>query len=326
MPRYFDNKQDNVSTLTAEEYNRYAAGHNATVTSSGQTLNNDANQYSVAMAQYASDGNFYSDSGSTANTYVAVTHDARNGIHELVAGVEIRFIPLAANTAANPTIAVNGLTATQIKGPDGTDINPGDFSAGTVHTLFYDGTNFRLLTLASGNGSSVGDEKYTMLSTAPSGWIFEEGQELSRDTFANLWNWAVANSLTVSETVWQAGQTGLFSTGNGSTTFRVPDMRGEFIRIHDNGAGNDPDAASRTGGDAVGSVQDFALQNITGSFGTEAPVGEFGSFRSVSGGSRPGLDHLANVSHRTEFDASLVAQTSTETRPRNVYRKLIIKT
>lgn len=50
--------------------------------------------------------------------------------------------------------------------------------------------------------------------------------------------------------------------GDGGTNFNLPDLRGQFMRGLDNGAGIDPEAASRTAlntggntGDAVGSIQ-----------------------------------------------------------------------
>jgi len=55
--------------------------------------------------------------------------------------------------------------------------------------------------------------------------------------------------------------------GDGSTTFNLPDMRGQVPRGKDGGAGIDPDAGSRTAnnggnsGDAIGSYQADAFQN-----------------------------------------------------------------
>jgi microcystin-dependent protein len=76
-----------------------------------------------------------------------------------------------------------------------------------------------------------------------------EGSLLSRVTYANLFN--------------RVGTA--YGAGDGETTFGTPDYRGYFLRIQDNGAGNDPNAAVRaargdgTGGDAPGTVQGWIL-------------------------------------------------------------------
>jgi len=56
--------------------------------------------------------------------------------------------------------------------------------------------------------------------------------------------------------------------GDGSTTFNLPDYRGQFLRGWDNSAGTDPDAASRTDagdgsttGDHVGTQQVDAFKS-----------------------------------------------------------------
>lgn len=81
-------------------------------------------------------------------------------------------------------------------------------------------------------------------ASMPKGWIACEGQELETDLYPDLFN------------VWG------YKWGGGAGLFRAPDGRGRFFRGVNNGAGVDPDAASRTAlysggntGDAVGSYQ-----------------------------------------------------------------------
>lgn len=82
--------------------------------------------------------------------------------------------------------------------------------------------------------------------TAPAGWLLCNGQTVSRSTYAALYS-VVGNR---------------FGYGNNSSTFNVPDFRGQFLRGRAAGSGNDPDRNSRSAmntggatGDAVGSIQ-----------------------------------------------------------------------
>ena len=61
------------------------------------------------------------------------------------------------------------------------------------------------------------------MPTAPDGWLEADGSEVSRTEFSALFN-AIG-------TVW--------GEGDGSTTFNLPDARGEFMRGWDNGRGID---------------------------------------------------------------------------------------
>ena len=143
-------------------------------------------------------------------------------------------------------------------------------------------------------------------------WLYCNGQAVSRAAYPLLFA--------------MLGVT--YGSGDGSTTFTLPDYRGEFLRGQDDGAGIDPDAAGRadrgdgTTGDSVGTKQDDALQNITGAL-TPAPNrasinGGTGAF--VAGGSvgRAQADGSGSISGEITFDASRVARTSTQTRPVNV--------
>lgn len=95
---------------------------------------------------------------------------------------------------------------------------------------------------------------YTFPATsAPTGFLKANGALLSRVTYANLWAFAQASgNLAASDGAWLIGE---FSPGDGSTTFRIPDLRGVFGRFWaDNGATYDP-------GRAIGTVQ--TSQNLS---------------------------------------------------------------
>ncbi|MEN5094520.1 phage tail protein [Pseudomonas protegens] len=110
-----------------------------------------------------------------------------------------------------------------------------------------------------------------------------------------------------------------FNTGGeGAGNFRLPESRGEFLRGWDHGRGVDA-------GRALGSEQQDALQNITGESstfptGNTAPLNSSGVFKTnarsgvptgIAGGG-------AWSSASLDFDASRVARTAAETRPRNL--------
>lgn len=68
-------------------------------------------------------------------------------------------------------------------------------------------------------------------SSAPAGWLVCDGQAVSRTTYANLFS--------------ALGTT--FGTGDGSTTFNLPDLRGRFIRYDDNMGSHGISGVSSTG-------------------------------------------------------------------------------
>lgn len=89
-------------------------------------------------------------------------------------------------------------------------------------------------------------------STPPAGWLLCDGSAVSRTLYVNLFEKISTN----------------FGSGDGATTFHLPDMRGRFERCRDGGVGRDPDRASRTSsnsggntGDTVGSAQDHAYSS-----------------------------------------------------------------
>ena len=84
------------------------------------------------------------------------------------------------------------------------------------------------------------------MAGAPTGWLLCHGSAVSRSTYSALFS-AIG-------TTW--------GSGDGSSTFNVPDFRGWFLRGYDAGVGRDPDRNSRSnGGDAVGSYQSHQYQS-----------------------------------------------------------------
>ena len=77
-------------------------------------------------------------------------------------------------------------------------------------------------------------------ATAPEGWLLCQGQAISRTEYADLFAVIGTN----------------FGSGDGSTTFNLPDLRGEFLR----GAGTNSHTTQGNGG-SVGTHQDATVIN-----------------------------------------------------------------
>jgi hypothetical protein len=82
----------------------------------------------------------YTNTGGSANAYTASFNPALTAYTE---GVAIAVKINAANTGAS-TININGLGAKSIRDPRGNTLTAGKFTAGSIYTLRYNGTNFIL--------------------------------------------------------------------------------------------------------------------------------------------------------------------------------------
>ena len=143
----------------------------------------------------------------------------------------------------------------------------------------------------------------TAANSPPVGYLAANGAAVSRTAYANLFA-AIGTT---------------YGAGDGSTTFNLPDLRGEFIRGWDNGRGVDPWRA-------FGSWQGDAIRNITGTFegnvndGQGAKTGAFYyTGANYNGGDAAGGGGIIG------FDASRVVPTANENRPRNVALLACIK-
>lgn len=137
----------------------------------------------------------------------------------------------------------------------------------------------------------AGSVFYFAAASAPTGYLKCDGSAVSRTTYATLF--AITGTA--------------FGTGDGSTTFNLPDLRGEFIRGLDDGRGVD---VGRTLGSAQ--ADDFKSHTHPGNYpGTQ--VSATGAFEEGRG------------SPDWTLSTATGATGGTETRPRNVALLACIK-
>jgi|14BtaG_2_1085337.scaffolds.fasta_scaffold36290_2 hypothetical protein len=101
-------------------------------------------------------------------------------------------------------------------------------AAGGVDTvLTSDGTDISWAAAAGGGGVPAGTVIYHAANTAPTDFIKANGAAVSRTTYSDLFT-AIGTT---------------FGVGDGSSTFNVPDLRGEFMRGWDDSRGIDTSRA-----------------------------------------------------------------------------------
>ena len=128
--------------------------------------------------------------------------------------------------------------------------------AGSGHTLLlqYNGSLGKYVLLNPGNGlrgeAPIGMVGYWPGTTPPTGWIKRNGALLSRASWPELWAAAQASGNLVSDASWSTNP-GSFSTGDGSTTFRIPDGRGLMDKGYHDSSGTFTTNTSR----AMGSLE-----------------------------------------------------------------------
>ncbi|PIT58424.1 phage tail protein [Snodgrassella alvi] len=229
------------------------------------------------------------------------------------------------NTSGNAASASKLFKPCKIGGVvfDGTkDIDlPGVNVKGNQHTFGNAGSAFKLYNPRKINGvpfdgtqdinvTPAGAVMYFAMNTAPVGWLRADGAVVSRSLYANLF----------------AAIGTIFGDGDGKTTFRLPDLRGLFLRSLDNGRNYD---AKRV----FGSIQDDAIRNITGNVGWGADAlfshvnGVFKGIPRISERvvkTIDGTDIAVDYSH-AYFDASSQVPTANENRPRNIALLACIK-
>ena len=160
-------------------------------------------------------------------------------------------------------------------------------------------------------GVPAGSVIWYAANAAPTGFLKANGATISRTTYASLFS-AIGTT---------------FGAGDGSTTFLVPDLRGEFLRGWDDGRGVDS-------GRAFGSAQTNAMQdhrhvqtNAGGAAGG-LHVGNYntglGSTTGIVAGASTYTSFVLGTQGPTE-NGQGTPNTAAENRPRNIALLACIK-
>ena len=145
------------------------------------------------------------------------------------------------------------------------------------------------VTFPSGGGGLIpsGAVFYFAASTAPTGYLKADGTAISRTTYADLF--AVVGTT--------------YGSGDGSTTFNLPDLRGEFLRGWDDSRGVDS-------GRTFGSFQADEFKSHTHPYDANRGSSDYGGSNNASGSPNNGTTSATG---------------GTETRPRNIALLACIK-
>lgn len=161
-------------------------------------------------------------------------------------------------------------------------------------------------------------------ASAPDGWLLCDGATVSRTTYSELFSVIGV----------------IYGAGDGSTTFKLPDLRGEFVRGLDAGRGVDvgrslgssqsSQNASHNHGGSTSS--NGAHTHTTGTYSNVKIPGVSGTVNSplyISGGEEaaPGpLTHPITANSNGAHTHTISSDGGGESRPRNVAMNYIIKT
>ena len=231
------------------------------------------------------------------NRLKAITDEAQEAIANddeasVIEALKKLFLPLGVDLTVGNGLTKSGTLSEQnlsisLATPSTITATSQNTATPTSHTHAIDKTML---------GWQAGDFKWHLGNVAPTGFLVLNGTSYLKATYPDL----DAHLASLG-----------YPWGATITTFTLPNMMvnsGYFIR-------------AMVAGRQIGTVQDDALQNITGTtsgfgalssnYGTEGALGTTPAAFAPTGG-------IAGQGTAISFDASRVARTSTETRPKNI--------
>ena len=239
---------------------------------------------------------------SNDETFVENSEELVPSQRAVVDYVKTKIEDLANSLGINPDFATNITALANSKIEKSAYTASGDILVGTGLGTYVKKTISEIIDLII----PVGLTTKIHSKVVPAGFIKKNGVLLSRTTYSKLWEYAQISENIVDETSWSAGAFGSFSTGDGTTTFRIPDDRGYFERAWDDGRGID---TSRI----LGTSQLDEIKSHT------HIVPNQGSSSANSTGNGVGTYNGATTTQTTNSTGGI------ETRPKNIAVMSIIK-
>lgn len=162
-----------------------------------------------------------------------------------------------------------------------------------------------LVNITQNGAIPAGTIAFLGVSSAPTGWLKANGAAVSRTTYAALYA--------------EIGTA--FGSGDGSTTFNLPDLRGEFPRGLDDGRGVDS-------GRSIGTSQShaYAAHSHSLRYSSVSEGNDYGSGGAWLVGRSSGLNRLNPPPESYQREGTHITSSGdSETRPRNIALLACIK-
>lgn len=231
---------------------------------SPRIVNDSIRAMMAAVAKWRDDMSGNLVTGGSATAFTLTTSQTFTALTD---GITVTA-RMSATSGASPTLNVDSLGAKAIATVYGTAVPYGALLSGSVQKFTYDSTDDKWIVQGSIGASNkyIGEVFDYAGTTAPALCVLCYGQAISRTTYAALY--------TVIGTT--------YGSGDGSTTFNVPDLRGRVVagkddmggssanRLTDQSGGLDGDVLGDTGGSETHALTEAELAQHDHNAGTLA--------------------------------------------------------
>lgn len=324
VPSYSKTETDSKFVTKITTVNGYPLSTDVVLTKADVGLSNVLNVPSYSKTESDAITNLKADKSITinGNTLTDNIVISTSSIGALAVANNLSDVANAPTARANISAAKNGvngditgLTALSGSLRLGADAG-GDYDAVTLRQLLAaGGTSGPTITGVMNN--YIGGVSWFNGSRAklPAGHLAGDGQLLSRATYPEIWS-AISSGMYVSvaDADWQAntGIRGNYTTGDGSTTFRMPDLNGVWTHPTNTALNSIPGLYLRgSGANASGVTHLSGAPNITGSVGSSGTAAfqlnqQIGAFKTGTINYNYNIQGIAGTASPTlNFDASL---------------------